>query len=341
MCTKHYVDVWELDPRPTDINVIAVKWLWKNKSDPENIFIRNKSRLVAKGYKQEEGMNYDQTPQRDNARCHDDYKSTSGGLQFLSEKLVRWSSKKQDCTALSTAEAEGTVELYFVGTEYQLVDLFTKALLDERFEYLGHQIDNARCHDDYKSTSGGLQFLSEKLVRWSSKKQDCTALSTAEAEGTVELYFVGTEYQLVDLFTKALLDERFEYLGHQIANLIPYLRFTKIIIDYYMTEQFDISQRVHDKYHRVKNDDLVKKIFNSRKNKDGVEMKIHDWMMTAEMKLTDHYKMYNAVFRVDVPITQSQPTKSTKGMNRTPSASRSPNPVTTEGESSAPRNYFN
>nr|GFC99650.1 Gag-Pol polyprotein [Tanacetum cinerariifolium] len=34
----------------------------------------------------------------------------------------------------------------------------------------------------FKSTSGGAQFSGEKLVNWSSKKQDCTALSTAEAE---------------------------------------------------------------------------------------------------------------------------------------------------------------
>ncbi|GJZ90504.1 retrovirus-related pol polyprotein from transposon TNT 1-94 [Tanacetum coccineum] len=97
-------------------------------------------------------------------------------------QLVSWSSKKQDCTAMSTAEAEyvslsacctqsaiaiscnpvqhsktkhidiryhfikehverGTVEIYFVGTEYQLADLFTKALPKERFEYLVHRID--------------------------------------------------------------------------------------------------------------------------------------------------------------------------------------------------------
>ncbi|GJT44741.1 hypothetical protein Tco_0953456 [Tanacetum coccineum] len=42
--------------------------------------------------------------------------------------------------------------------------------------------DHAGCKDDYKSTSGGLQFLGGKLMSWSSKKQDCTAMSTAEAE---------------------------------------------------------------------------------------------------------------------------------------------------------------
>nr|GEW19842.1 hypothetical protein [Tanacetum cinerariifolium] len=39
--------------------------------------------------------------------------------------------------------------------------------------------DYAGCKDTYKSTSGGAQFLGKKLVSWSSKKQDCMALSTA------------------------------------------------------------------------------------------------------------------------------------------------------------------
>ncbi|GJZ89013.1 hypothetical protein Tco_0660795 [Tanacetum coccineum] len=47
------LDVWKLVPRPDGKNIIDVKWLWKNKNDVENIVIRNKSCLVAKGYKQE------------------------------------------------------------------------------------------------------------------------------------------------------------------------------------------------------------------------------------------------------------------------------------------------
>ncbi|GJZ96989.1 retrovirus-related pol polyprotein from transposon TNT 1-94 [Tanacetum coccineum] len=42
--------------------------------------------------------------------------------------------------------------------------------------------DHAGCIDTCKSTSGGIQFLGEKLVSWMSKKQDCTAMSSAEAE---------------------------------------------------------------------------------------------------------------------------------------------------------------
>nr|GFB83485.1 uncharacterized mitochondrial protein AtMg00810-like [Tanacetum cinerariifolium] len=54
---------------------------------------------------------------------------------------------------------------------------------DSGFELTGFSdVDYAGCKDTFKSTSGGAQFLGEKLVSWSSKKQDCTALSTAEVE---------------------------------------------------------------------------------------------------------------------------------------------------------------
>nr|GEZ20443.1 hypothetical protein [Tanacetum cinerariifolium] len=48
----------ELVDRPLCKNVINMKWLWKNKHDEENTVIRNKSRLVAKGYAQKEGTDF-------------------------------------------------------------------------------------------------------------------------------------------------------------------------------------------------------------------------------------------------------------------------------------------
>nr|GEV15786.1 uncharacterized mitochondrial protein AtMg00810-like [Tanacetum cinerariifolium] len=54
---------------------------------------------------------------------------------------------------------------------------------DSGFEQTGFSdADYTGCKDSFKSTSGGAQFQGEKLVSWSLKKQDCTALSTAEAE---------------------------------------------------------------------------------------------------------------------------------------------------------------
>nr|GFA83025.1 hypothetical protein [Tanacetum cinerariifolium] len=52
------LDVWELVNRPLSKNVINMKWLWKKKRDEENTVNRNKSRLVAKGYAQKEGIDF-------------------------------------------------------------------------------------------------------------------------------------------------------------------------------------------------------------------------------------------------------------------------------------------
>nr|GEW03923.1 retrovirus-related Pol polyprotein from transposon TNT 1-94 [Tanacetum cinerariifolium] len=100
-------------------------------------------------------------------------------------------------------------------------------------------VDHAGCIDSRKSTSGGIQFLGDKLVRWMSKKQNCTAMSSAEAEyvaicelcsshvdedTTSRLWLqlqqnsvVLIEYQLADMFTKALPKDRFKYLVRRIV----------------------------------------------------------------------------------------------------------------------------
>ncbi|GKE79583.1 hypothetical protein Tco_1545703 [Tanacetum coccineum] len=107
--------------------------------------------------------------------------------------------------------------------------------------------DHVGCQDTRRSTSGSAQFLGDKLVSWSSKKQKSIAISTTEVEyivvlgccaqilwmrsqltkysfafnkipieqvenGVVELYFVKTKYQLADIFIKALPREWFEFL---------------------------------------------------------------------------------------------------------------------------------
>nr|GEY20038.1 hypothetical protein [Tanacetum cinerariifolium] len=98
--------------------------------------------------------------------------------------------------------------------------------------------DHAGCIDSRKSTSGGIKFLGDKLVSWMSKKQNYTAMSLAEAKymalsascaqviwmrtqlhdysfnyNKIPLYCDSqTEYQLADMFTKALPEDRFKYL---------------------------------------------------------------------------------------------------------------------------------
>nr|GEW92683.1 hypothetical protein [Tanacetum cinerariifolium] len=98
--------------------------------------------------------------------------------------------------------------------------------------------DHAGCQDTRRSTSGSLQLLGDRLISWSSKRQKSAAISSMEAEyialskhvdiryqfikehvenGVIELYFVNMEYQLADVFTKALGRERIEFLINKLG----------------------------------------------------------------------------------------------------------------------------
>ncbi|GJX30411.1 retrovirus-related pol polyprotein from transposon TNT 1-94 [Tanacetum coccineum] len=54
-------DVWELVPQPKNMTIIGTKWVFRNKLDENGIVSRNKARLVAQGYNQQEGIDYDET----------------------------------------------------------------------------------------------------------------------------------------------------------------------------------------------------------------------------------------------------------------------------------------
>ena len=54
-------NTWELVPRPKDKNFIGTKWVFKNKMDEKGEVVRNKARLICKGYSQKEGIDYDET----------------------------------------------------------------------------------------------------------------------------------------------------------------------------------------------------------------------------------------------------------------------------------------
>ncbi|GJR46595.1 hypothetical protein Tco_1314698 [Tanacetum coccineum] len=342
---------------------------------------------------------------------------------------------------------KGTVELYFVGTEYQLADLFTKALPKERFEYLVHRIVIIMAHQqhaadvysdelcppnkryDLMDANTNIDFehvqcppkskLMTNIIKNHPLRFSIAASSSVPCIYMAQFWHTlnedGSKYRLTfmldkkelsltlddfrtifhlpqatdnnhdsfvpppsfldmvpfyknelgftmelktslsfkttgllqpwqtlcKIFSKCLtirlLWEGLYYSLHHLTSSIPYPRFTKIIISHYMTNFLEILRRVRDRYHNLKDDDIMKNIFNSGRHKDRVGMKIPDWMISEEMKHTEHYRMYAEVFGIDVPLTQSQPTESTQGTHRTPSAPRSPNPNMDAGVSSAPK----
>nr|GEV45075.1 retrovirus-related Pol polyprotein from transposon TNT 1-94 [Tanacetum cinerariifolium] len=141
------------------------------------------------------------------ARCLDTRKSTSGGIQFLGDKLVSWMSKKQDCTAMSRVE----VEYVDLSTSYAQVIWIRTQLKDYGFYYnkkpLYYDCQSAiaiACnlvqHSRTKHINVRYHFIKERVER-----------------SIIELYFVKTKYQLADMFTKALSQDRFEYLVRRLG----------------------------------------------------------------------------------------------------------------------------
>nr|GEX67264.1 retrovirus-related Pol polyprotein from transposon TNT 1-94 [Tanacetum cinerariifolium] len=143
----------------------------------------------------------------DYARCKDTFKSTSGGAQFLGKKLVSWSSKKQDCTTLLTAKAE---YVSLSACCAQVLWMRTQ-LTDYGFHYKKIPI-----YCDSKSAIA----ISCNPVQHSRTKHIAVRyhfIKEYVEKGTIERYFVKMDYQLADLFTKALLEERFNYLVRRLG----------------------------------------------------------------------------------------------------------------------------
>ncbi|GJT64164.1 retrovirus-related pol polyprotein from transposon TNT 1-94 [Tanacetum coccineum] len=143
----------------------------------------------------------------DHAGCVDTRKSTSGGIQFLGDKLVSWMSKKQNCTAMSSAEAEYVA----LSASCAQVMWMRTQLQDYGFNY-----NKIPLYCDSQSAIA----ISCNPVQHSRTKHIHTRYHFIKEQvenGIIELYFVRTEYQLADMFTKALPEERFQYLVRRIG----------------------------------------------------------------------------------------------------------------------------
>ncbi|GJT80574.1 retrovirus-related pol polyprotein from transposon TNT 1-94 [Tanacetum coccineum] len=196
--------------------------------------IRTKAHLVSKGYRQEEGIDFKESfgpiaqleavrifvvyvahksfpiyqmgikttflngPPKEEVNLQE--RGTSGGIQFLGgDKFVSWTSKKQDYTSMSTAKAEYVslsaccaqvlwmrTQLIDYGFHFDKIPMYCD--LKAAIAILCNPVQHSRTkHIDFR-----YHFIKEQVKR-----------------GIVELFFVGIEYQLADLFTKSLSQDRF------------------------------------------------------------------------------------------------------------------------------------
>nr|GEY86103.1 hypothetical protein [Tanacetum cinerariifolium] len=137
----------------------------------------------------------------------DTFKSTSGGAQFLGEKLVSWSSKKKGCTALSTAEVE-----------YVSLSACCAQVLWMRTKFTDYGFHFNKIPIYYNSKSA-IAISCNPVQHSRTKHIDVHYHFIKEhaEKDTIELYFVKTDYQLANIFTKARPADRFNYLVHRLG----------------------------------------------------------------------------------------------------------------------------
>ncbi|GJZ81992.1 retrovirus-related pol polyprotein from transposon TNT 1-94 [Tanacetum coccineum] len=119
----------------------------------------------------------------DHARCQDTRRSTFGNAQFLGDRLVSWSSKKQKSTTIFNYGFEFNKILMYYDNK-SAISLCCNNVQHSRLKHI-----DVRYH-----------FIKEQVKN-----------------GVVELYFVRTEYQLADIFTKELPRERFKILINKLG----------------------------------------------------------------------------------------------------------------------------
>eukprot|EP00253_Pinus_taeda_P032919 PITA_32919 len=159
-------NTWELVPRPKDKNVIGTKWVFKNKLNENGEVIRNKARLVCKGYAQEEGIDFEETfapvarleairmfLALSSFQNFKDFQITcTPPISILSDNTSAINILKNPVMHSKTKHIpikyhflreqvlEQKVKLEYVPSKEQVADILTKPLPRETFEYLRQKL---------------------------------------------------------------------------------------------------------------------------------------------------------------------------------------------------------
>ncbi|GJZ65770.1 retrovirus-related pol polyprotein from transposon TNT 1-94 [Tanacetum coccineum] len=250
------------------------------------------------------------------------YRSTIGGLMYLTVSRPYIAFATFLCARYQTRPTEKYLKevkriFYYLRQSINMGLWYTK---DSRFERITYaDADHAGCNDDCKSTSGGVQFLGDNLVSWSSKKQDCTDMSFAEAE---YVSLSACCAQVIRMRTQ-LLDYGFHY--HKI--LIYYdskSAMSYLTIPYNIQEQNTLTSAIISSKSMLKKRIVANRLMKFPNISKRIDEDYHS--IKDDIPLTNNFKEYETVFmKVDVPMNQPKPVVSTQGTHKiTPSAHRSP-----------------
>nr|GEU89431.1 putative ribonuclease H-like domain-containing protein [Tanacetum cinerariifolium] len=171
VCSRSPLQVRELVDKPFGKKVIKLKWLWKNKKNKdqtEEVHVVQPDRFVDPDHPEKV------------------YRLRKA-LYGLKQAPRAWGNEIRFRTSdppipKSVGTPMATKPKLNADLSGKLVDQTNYHSMIVSLMYSTSSRPDIVCLDTRKSTSGGIQFLGDKLVSWMSKKRDCTAMSSAKAE---------------------------------------------------------------------------------------------------------------------------------------------------------------
>ncbi|GJZ61405.1 retrovirus-related pol polyprotein from transposon TNT 1-94 [Tanacetum coccineum] len=229
-----HLGVCKLVPRPDKVMVITLKWIYKVKLDELGEAIRIFLAFAAHMNMVIYQMDVKTAFLNGNLR-EEVYVSQPDGFVDPDNPYHVYKLKKALYGLKQAPRA-----WYDMLSSFLISQDFSKGSVDPTLfiRRQGKELPLLVGQDTRHSTSGSMQFLGDRLISWSSKRQKSVAISSTEAEyialskhidirfqfikehvenGVIELYFVNTEYQLADIFTKSLSRERIEFLINKLG----------------------------------------------------------------------------------------------------------------------------
>ncbi|GJS20459.1 retrovirus-related pol polyprotein from transposon TNT 1-94 [Tanacetum coccineum] len=207
-----------LVPAPNGKTIIGSKWVFRNKRDETGVVIKNKARLVAQGYNQQEGIDYDETfaPVKEEVYVKQPLGFESNEFPNHVYKLdkalygLKQAPRAWYLKAMSSAKAEYVTVAgccaNLLWMKSQLTDYF---IIYEKVPIFCDKTsaiaisNNPVLHSRTKHTDIRYHFIRDHILK-----------------GDIELHFIPTQYQLADIFTKPLDEPTFKRLIVELVMLL-------------------------------------------------------------------------------------------------------------------------
>ncbi|GKA58743.1 retrovirus-related pol polyprotein from transposon TNT 1-94 [Tanacetum coccineum] len=289
----------------------------------------------------------------DHTRCNDDCKSTSRGIQFLGDKLVSWSSKKQDCTAMSSVEAKYVslsaccaqviwirTQLLDYGFHYHKIPIYCDSKVQLPYLVIPYNIQE-------QNTLTSAIISSKSMLRKVQLNYTLSGRNTSLLIYSQKPFRRKVSHMAQHVILAAQLVPKYKPIGrcknYAVLQSIPCSPECKIVglilldhcLSHALTATADVPAAYLQQFWRMVSKeaiqypcfiklivaDLMKKFPNIPKRLE------EDYaLLTAKIRETNDFKEYETVFmKVVVLMNQPQPVVSTQGTNRnTPRAPRMP-----------------